>query len=140
MAKIRVLFLCTGNSARSQIAEGLLRSMAGDRFEVYSAGTHPKGLHPQTVLAMDEAGIDVRSHISKSIESLQGTKVDHVITVCDRAKESCPVFPGARSLHWSFEDPADAAPEEQPEKFRRVLKEIRERLEQYLATGESLAR
>jgi arsenate reductase len=134
MNRKRILFLCTGNSARSQIAEGLLRSMSGDRYEAYSAGTHPKGLHPQTIMTMSEVGIDVQQQASKSVDSFFGMQFDCVITVCDRAKESCPVFPGARSLHWSFEDPADASPEEQPELFRRVREEIRKRLEEFLAT------
>jgi arsenate reductase len=135
MNRKRVLFLCTGNSARSQMAEALLRSMSGDRYEAYSAGTQPKGLHPQTILTMAEVGVDVRRQTSKSVDGFFGMPFDSVITVCDRAKESCPVFPGARSIHWSFEDPADATAEKQPELFRRVREEIRQRLEDFLATG-----
>ena len=134
MTRKSVLFLCTGNSARSQIAEGLLRSMAGDRYEVHSAGTHPKGLHPQTVITMREIGIDVSQHTSKSTDMFQGKPFDFVVTVCDRAKESCPFFPGARSLHWSFEDPADATAGEQLALFRRVRDQIRRRLEEFVTT------
>ena len=134
MIRKSVLFLCTGNSARSQMAEGLLRSMADDRYEAHSAGTHPKGLHPQTVIAMREIGIDVTKHTSKSIDAFQGKPFDFVITVCDNAKESCPIFPGTRSLHWSFEDPAAVAPEDQSALFRRVRDQIRSCLEQFVTT------
>jgi arsenate reductase len=98
--KKRVLILCTGNSARSQMAEGLLRNMSGDRFEVQSAGTNPKGMHPQTVIAMKEIGIDVRGQRSKDVREFEGQKFDYVITVCDRAKQNCPIFPGAEPVHW----------------------------------------
>ena len=108
MVQQRVLILCTGNSARSQMAEGLLRRMAGDRFEVFSAGTRPAGLNPNAVAAMAEIGIDISGHRSKSIDEFEGQQFDYVITVCDNAKESCPVFPGAgRRIHHSFNDPAD---------------------------------
>jgi len=131
--KKSVLFLCTGNSARSQMAEGLLRAMAGDRFEVFSAGTHPKGLHPETVATMKDQGIDVSAHTSKNVRQFEGQTFDTVITVCDNAKENCPYFPAATVLHWSFDDPADASPGEQPAVFRRVCGEIRERLRRFLA-------
>jgi arsenate reductase len=130
--KKRVLFLCTGNSARSQMAEGLLRAGAADRFEVFSAGTSPKGLHPQTVAAMKEIGLDVSRQTSKSVDQFEGESFDYVITVCDRAKENCPIFPGSSSLHWSFDDPADAPDSEQPQTFRRVREEIRNRLRLFL--------
>ena len=130
--KKRVLFLCTGNSARSQMAEGLLRSVAGDRFEVFSAGSLPKGLHPATIATMNEIGIDVSGHRSKSVEEYYGQHFDYVITVCDRAKQSCPIFPGSASLHWSFEDPADAPPEQQGQTFSRVREEIRERISSFV--------
>src|SRR5438094_7355045 len=87
--KKRVLFLCTGNSARSQMAEGILRNVAGDRFEVFSAGTHPKGMHPQSVAAMKEIGIDISQQHSKDIAVFAGRTFDYVITVCDRAKQQC---------------------------------------------------
>ena len=125
----RVLFLCTGNSARSQMAEGLLRFMAGDHFEVFSAGTHPKGLHPQSIATMKEVGIDISQQISKDVKEFLGERFDFVITVCDRAKQACPVFPGSTPIHWGFDDPADAPAAEQPRVFRRVRDEIRQRLQ-----------
>lgn len=131
--KPRILFLCTGNSARSQMAEGLLRLMASDRFETESAGTHPAGLNPMTVTAMEEMGAEVRHHRSKHVEEFVGQSFTYVITVCDRAKETCPVFPPAfKMLHWSFEDPAAMPPEGRLEAFRRVRDEIKERLSQFL--------
>ncbi len=109
LKKKKVLFLCTGNSARSQMAEGLLRHLAGDRFQVASAGTHPAGLNPYAVEAMREIGVDISQHVSERVDTYLGETFDHVITVCDRAKESCPIFPGSPAqLHWSFEDPAAA--------------------------------
>src|SRR5208337_5382839 len=106
MKKKRVLILCTGNSARSQMAEGLLRHDAGRRFEVESAGTKPSSVRPEAIAAMRELGIDISAHRSKSVEEFQGQSFDYVITVCDSARESCPVFFGAANrLHRSFEDP-----------------------------------
>lgn len=130
--KKRVLFLCTGNSARSQMAEGLLRQSSGDRFEVFSAGTHPKGLHPRSIEVMKELGIDISQQISKNVATYANEKFDFVITVCDRAKQACPVFPGAEPIHWGFDDPADAPAERQLEVFRRVRDEIRQRLNLFL--------
>src|SRR6516162_4214387 len=98
--KKRALFLCTGNSARSQMAEGLLREKAGDRFEVFSAGTSPKGLHARSVEVMKEIGIDISQQKSKDVSVYANDKFDYVITVCDRAKQLCPVFPGAEPIHW----------------------------------------
>jgi arsenate reductase len=136
MTKRRVLFLCTGNSARSQMAEGLLREHGCDRFEVQSAGTHPAGLNPLAVEAMCQIGIDIGHQKSKSLEVFLNEPFDYVITVCDRAKESCPIFPGAtRTLHWSFDDPA-AVPGSEPERlatFRRVRDEILNRIRLFLA-------
>ena len=107
MKKIRVLVLCTGNSARSQMAEGLLRHEGGDGFDVVSAGTHPTHLRPEAVAAMQELGIDISAHWSKPLEAFVGREFDYVITVCDTARESCPVFPaGTQRIHWSIEDPA----------------------------------
>src|SRR5919112_4675179 len=101
--KKRVLILCTGNSARSQMAEGLLRDMAGDRFEVESAGVEPSHVRPQAIEAMRERGIDIRSHRSKSVDEFAGQNFDYVITVCDNANEQCPVYPATTErLHWSF--------------------------------------
>src|SRR5437867_6710213 len=128
----RVLFLCTGNSARSQMAEGLLRQMAGDRFDVFSAGRHPKGLHPRSVEVMKEVAIDIAHHRSKDVSEYAGEKFDYVITVCDRAKQHCPVFPGAEPIHWGFDDPAEAPAEKQLEAFRRARNEIQQRLRLFL--------
>jgi len=130
--KKRVLFLCTGNSARSQIAEALLRSMAGDRYEVFSAGTSPKGLHPKTTETMMEVGIDVSGQKSKDVQQFLGQRFDFVITVCDRAKQNCPIFPGSAPIHWGFDDPADAPVGEQTTVFRRTRDEIRHRLQLFL--------
>ncbi|HEX8031526.1 MAG TPA: arsenate reductase ArsC [Vicinamibacterales bacterium] len=103
----RVLILCTANSARSQMAEGLLRAAAGDRFDVYSAGTRPSVVRPEAIDAMAERGIDITSHRSKHVDEFTGQEFDYVMTVCDDAREACPVFPAAtRRLHWSLPDPA----------------------------------
>jgi thioredoxin type arsenate reductase len=105
---IRVLFVCTGNSARSQIAEALLRRFGRDDFEVESAGTEPRGVNPYAIRVLDEVGIDWSDARSKSVDLFLGEHFDYVITVCDRARQSCPVFPGAdQSLHWGLEDPAE---------------------------------
>lgn len=136
--KPRVLFLCTGNSARSQMAEGLLRLLAGDRYEAESAGTDPAGLNPMTVTTMEEIGAEVRHHRSKHVEEFVGQSFTYVITVCDRAKESCPVFPSAfKTLHWSFDDPAAMPPQNRLEAFRQVRDEIKEKLGQFLIEEES---
>lgn len=127
----RVLILCTGNSARSQMAEGLLRHDGGDKFEVESAGVEPSHVRPQAIEAMREIGIDISGHRSKSVDEFLGQEFDYVITVCDRAKDNCPVFPGAAErIHWSFEDPAAATGDDDKRLavFRRVRDEIRERL------------
>ena len=127
-SKKRVLILCTGNSARSQMAEGLLRHDAGERFEVESAGTKPSIVRPEAISVMQEIGIDISGHRSKHVEELERQHFDYVITVCDNAKESCPVFFGsATRLHHSFEDPAALAgtEEERLALFRRVRDEIR---------------
>jgi arsenate reductase len=127
----RVLILCTGNSARSQMAEGLLRHDGGGRFEVESAGTHPGSVRAEAVEAMREVGIDISAHHSKSVAEFAGQQFDYVITVCDNAREQCPVFPTqTRRVHWSFEDPASADGDEAARLsvFRRVRDEIRERL------------
>jgi arsenate reductase len=135
--KSRILFLCTGNSARSQMAEGLLRHMAGDRFEVFSAGTRPAGLNPNAVKAMAEAGIDISGHRSKSVDEFAGQQFDCVFTVCDNAKEACPFFPGGgKRIHHSFKDPAAAPAERQMDVFRRVRDEIAARLEQFAGNGQ----
>jgi arsenate reductase len=127
-AKKRVLILCTGNSARSQMAEGLLRHDSGDRFEVFSAGTKPGRIRPEAIAVMREIGIDISGHQSKSVDEFSRSDFDYVLTVCDNAKESCPVYPGhANRLHHNFPDPA-AMPGSETERldaFRRVRDEIR---------------
>jgi arsenate reductase len=133
--KLRVLFLCTHNSARSQMAEGILRNLCGDRFEVMSAGTQATKVRPLAIRAMDEIGIDISGQESKTLARYLTEPFDYVITVCDEANEACPFFPGATNrLHWSFEDPSRAAGSEERRLavFRRVRDEIRERIEQEL--------
>ena len=129
--KKQVLILCTGNSARSQMAEGLLRHDAGDRFGVESAGTKPSQVRPEAIAVMKELGIDISGHRSKSVDEFAGRKFDYVLTVCDNAKESCPIFPGhANRLHRNFEDPAavKGSETERLAVFRRVRDEIRKYL------------
>jgi arsenate reductase len=128
MEKRRVLILCTGNSARSQMAEGLLRHDAGDRFEVESAGTKPGIVRPEAIAVMKEVGIDITAHRSKHVEEFNGQHFDYVLTVCNNAKESCPVFfATAECLHHGFTDPAivDGAQEKRMAAFRTVRDEIR---------------
>lgn len=135
MFKAKVLFLCTGNSARSQMAEGYLRHVAGDRFEPLSAGVEPKGLNPLSVEVMHEIGIDISQQTSKGLDQFLGQKIPYVITVCDNAKQRCPIFPQAtRLLHWSLEDPAEAvgSHDEKIAVFRRVRDEIEQRIESEL--------
>jgi arsenate reductase (thioredoxin) len=141
MSVARVLFLCTHNSARSQMAEGLLRRLAADRFEVASAGTEARGVNPLAVRAMAEIGVDLRGHTSKTLDRFLGERWDYVITVCDNANESCPVFPGrVTRLHWSFDDPSAAAggDEQRLAVFRRVRDEIRAWIEAWLAQQAAL--
>jgi len=131
MEKKRILILCMGNSARSQMAEGLLRHDGGDRFEVESAGTKPSHVRPEAIAAMRELGIDISGHRSKSVDEFTGQQFDYVLTVCDNAKESCPIFPGkTATIHHNFEDPAalQGSEEERLALFRRVRDEIREYL------------
>jgi arsenate reductase (thioredoxin) len=112
---MHVLILCTGNSARSQMAEGLLRHDAGDRFEVWSAGTKPSQLRAEAIAAMREVGIDISGQRSKSVDEFAGRAFDYVITVCENAKETCPILPGTtKRIHWSIEDPAAARGTEGP--------------------------
>jgi arsenate reductase len=141
----RALFLCTGNSCRSQMAEGLLRHLGQGRFAVFSAGTHPKPVHPLAVRAMQEIGIDISGQTSKALDPYLKDPFDVVVTVCDRAQEHCPVFPGdAERIHWGFDDPAAAtgSEEERMEVFRRVRDELKARLrlllslKKYAAGGE----
>jgi arsenate reductase (thioredoxin) len=131
--KKRVLILCTENSARSQMAEGLLRHLAGDRFDVFSAGTRPVGLNPNAVKAMAEIGVDIASHRSKSVEEFAGQQFDSVVTVCDNAKESCPMFPGSgERIHHSFDDPAAVPIDQQLPAFRSVRDQMRVWLKSFI--------
>jgi arsenate reductase len=136
----RVLILCTGNSARSQMAEGLLREMASDRFEVKSAGVNPSRVRPEAVEAMREVGIDISGHRSKSADEFVGQDFDYIITVCDNAREMCPVFPGrAERIHHSFEDPpapGAADSETTMAVFRRVRDEIKAWLNTFIRRQE----
>ncbi len=132
-SKPKVLFLCTGNSARSQMAEGYLRHVAGDHFEAMSAGIEPKGLNPLAVEAMNEIGIDISRHKSKDVVKLLGQHIPYVVTVCDNAKERCPIFPRSyKFIDWSFDDPADAqgSHDEKLAVFRRVRDEIARRIDE----------
>lgn len=134
---VRVLFVCTGNSARSVMAEALLRRHGGDRFEVHSAGTEPKGINPLTLRVLAEAGIDASWARSKSVDEFLDQPFAHVITVCDQARQSCPVFPGVHeSLHWDLEDPAAAEGDDDARMavFRRVFSELDERIALFAAT------
>jgi len=133
-APIRVLFVCTGNSARSVMAEALLRHHGGERFEVHSAGTEPKGVNPLTLRVLAEAGIDASPARSKSVTEFLGQSFDYVVTVCDQARQTCPVFPGVHeSLHWGYEDPAAAegSEEERLTVFRSVFIQMAERVKQF---------
>lgn len=134
-APIRVLFVCTGNSARSVMAEALLRHRGGPAFEVRSAGTEPTGINPRTLRTLAEVGIDASWARSKSVTEFLGQPFDYVITVCDQARQSCPVFPGVHeSLHWGYEDPAAAegTDEEVMAVFRRVFIGLGERIRLFI--------
>ncbi len=131
---IRVLFVCTGNSARSVLAEALLRQHGGDAFEVFSAGTEPKGINPLTLRVLADTGIDASWARSKSVEEFLGQSFDYVVTVCDQARQACPVFPGVHeSLHWGYEDPAAAvgSEEERVAVFRKGFTQLGERIRQF---------
>lgn len=132
---IRVLFVCTGNSCRSIMAEALLREIGGDAFEVHSAGTHPKGLNERPLRTLAEAGIDASWARSKSVDEFRGQPFDYVITVCDRARQSCPVFPGRyNALHWGLEDPAEVEGTDEAKlaAFRQTRLELTERLRPFV--------
>jgi arsenate reductase len=141
-APIRVLFVCTGNSARSIMAEAMLRRHGGDRFEVFSAGTDPRGVNPLTLRVLAEAGIDASWARSKSVTEFLGQRFDYVVTVCDQARQSCPVFPGVHeSMHWGYEDPAEATgtEEERLVVFRRVFTALGERVRQFATVTSTAA-
>lgn len=135
--KMRILFLCTGNSARSQMAEAFLRRYGSDHFEAYSAGLEPKGIHPLTKQVMDEIGYDLSGHRSKGVQEFLGTVFIHqLITVCDNAEKNCPTawLGVIRKAHWSFEDPAafEGSPEEKLVKFREVRDQIQNQVQEWL--------
>jgi arsenate reductase len=133
---LRVLFLCTHNSARSQMAEGWLRHLAGDRFEAHSAGTEATRVRPLAVRAMAEEGVDIAGHAFKTLERYRAEPWDYVVTVCDDANEACPVFPGGkRRLHWSFPDPSRATgtEEQQLAVYRRVRDAVRSRVQELIS-------
>jgi len=135
---VRVLILCTGNSARSQMAEGLLRHDAGNVYEVFSAGTKPTRVRPEAITVMREVVIDISGHRSKSVDEFAGQDFDYVITVCDNAKESCPIFPAnTKRIHWSIDDPAavQGPEEERLAAFRRIRDELRARLQTFAKGG-----
>lgn len=139
VARQRVLFLCTHNSARSQMAEGLLRRLAGDRLEVYSAGTEATSVRPEAVAVMAELGLDISEQESETLDRYLSESFDYVVTVCDDANEACPVFPGAKNrLHWSFRDPSrvTGSDEERLDVFREVRDEIRARIERELVPAD----
>jgi arsenate reductase len=132
---MRVLILCTANSARSQMAEGLLRREAGPPSEIFSAGTKATRVRPEAIAVMSEAGIDISGHHSKSVEEFLGQDFDYVLTVCDNARETCPVFPAkTRRIHWSIDDPAaiEGSAEERLEAFRRARDELQEKLRAFV--------
>ena len=131
----RVLILCTGNVARSQMAEGLLRHLAGDRFEVFSAGLLPSYVRANAITVMNELGIDISHHRSKSLDEFLETPFDYVITVCDHISEHCPIFPGpARRIHWSIKDPvAPGGEAAQLEAFRFARDDLKSRIQEFVA-------
>ena len=131
----KILFLCTGNSCRSQMGEGFIRHMAANKFEVFSAGVEPTQVNPYAIKVMAEAGIDISSHQSKSVNEFLEQKFDYVITVCNHAKQVCPIFPGQyERIHWDIEDPANAKGSEQEKLafFRKIRDEIKEKCLEFL--------
>jgi thioredoxin type arsenate reductase len=132
---IRVIFVCTGNSARSQMAEALLRQDGGDRFDVVSAGVNPRGVHPMTVESLARVGIDISGARSKPVGEFLGQRFDYVITVCDKARATCPVFPGGgETLHWGVEDPVEVEGTEAERRaaFDAALRELAGRIHTFL--------
>ncbi len=138
MDKKRVLVLCTGNSCRSQMAEGFLRHLGGDRFEVFSAGIKPTEVNPLAIKVMAEVSIDISSHRSKSAMEFIRQQFDYVITVCDNAKQTCPVFPGKyKKIHWDLEDPAEASGSEEDRLvvFRKIRDQIQKNISEFLVAN-----
>ena len=133
--KTKVIFICTGNSCRSQMAEGLLRDMAGDRFEVFSAGSHPSRLHPASIIVMAELEIDISNHSADSIDKYLDKDIDIVITVCDNARQVCPVFSGnVKRIHWSIDDPFHGWGAEPSDliPYREIREILKDRLESFI--------
>ena len=143
MDKKKVIFICTGNACRSQMAEGLLRHMAGNKFEVYSAGSHPSRLHPASVAVMAEWGIDIARHTAEPIDDYLDTGIDIAITVCDNAQQSCPTFPGnVEQIHWGLDDPYhgwEADPQDLPP-YRETRDELKKRIEGFLLGKEIITK
>ncbi len=138
--KERVLILCTGNSARSQMAEGLLRELGGAYFDVFSAGSKPSVVHPLAIQVMNERGIDIRGQRSKHLNEYISQPFDYVLTVCDNAAAECPHFPGrAQRIHWSFPDPAAGGSEEKLQAFRQIREALEARLKSWLAEKTSVS-
>jgi arsenate reductase len=138
MTRRRVLFVCTHNSARSQMAEGMLRAWAGDRFEVASGGTEARGVRPEAIAVMAELGIDISGHASKTIEQFVGQPWDWLIPVCEEACEACPYVPGAKAvLRWSFDDPsiATGSEDERIGEFRRVRDELANQVQAFIVAS-----
>src|ERR1019366_3093796 len=139
----RILVLSTGNSARSQMAEGLFRAEGGGSFEIFSAGTEPGSVRPEAIAVMQEIGIDISGHRSKSVGEFSGQSIDYVVTVCDNARDTCPVFPaGSERIHWSFEDPAAVQSSEQERltAFRRIRDQMHERVKAFFRDRVAAAR
>lgn len=139
---VRILVVCTGNSARSILGEAMFRHLGGDRVEVHSAGTHPVGLNPRAIRALEEAGIATDGLRSKSVNEYLGQSFDYVITVCDSARDACPVFPGVHeTMHWSYPDPAavEGDDEERMAAFRAVLTSMGSRIHAFLSLAERYA-
>ncbi len=139
MNKLTVLFVCTHNSSRSQMAEGLLKHLYGGYYDVYSAGTQPGGVSPFAILAMEEIGIDIQSHSSKNIHEFLSMNLDTVVTVCDSAREACPFVPAGNNIHQRFEDPraTNGSDAEKLATFRRVRKQIHHWVEDYFRPSPS---
>ena len=143
MTKKKILVLCTGNSARSQMGEGLFRAESRGGFEVFSAGTKPSSVRPEAIAVMQEIGIDISGQRSKSVDEFSGQSIDYVVTVCDHARNSCPVFPaGTERIHWSLEDPAavQGSEEERMGAFRRIRDQIHERVKTFIRDRAPAAR
>ncbi len=135
LTKKKIIFICTGNACRSQIAHGLLENMAGDKFEVFSAGSHPSQVHPMSLKIMEEIGIDISHHTSDFIDDYLKTGIEIVITVCDNANDICPIFPGnVERIHWSIADPFEGweFDESQIQAFRDTREEIKQRIIEFL--------